>query len=57
MSLNREFLLWKERGRGVRERGVGRGKRERCVRVREREGCEGLRERGGRVSKSADRLI
>jgi hypothetical protein len=36
MSLNREFLLWKERGRGVRERGVGRGKRERCVRVRER---------------------
>jgi hypothetical protein len=36
MSLNREFLLWKERGRGVRERGVGRGKRERCVRVRKR---------------------
>jgi len=24
MSLNREFLLWKERGRGVRERG-GKG--------------------------------
>jgi hypothetical protein len=36
MSLNREFLLWKERGRGMREREVGRGKRERCVRVRER---------------------
>jgi hypothetical protein len=23
MSLNREFLIWKERGRGVREREVG----------------------------------
>jgi hypothetical protein len=56
MSLNREFLLWKERGRGVRER-VGRGKRERCVRVRERGAREGLRESGGRVSRSADRLI
>jgi hypothetical protein len=30
MSLNREFLLWKERGRGVRER----------------EGWEGVKERG-----------
>jgi hypothetical protein len=30
MSLNREFLIWKERGRGERERGVGG--------VREREG-------------------
>jgi len=28
MSLNREFLIWKERGRGVRERGVGGGLRE-----------------------------
>jgi hypothetical protein len=23
MSLNREFLIWKERGRGERERGAG----------------------------------
>jgi hypothetical protein len=23
MSLNREFLIWKERGRGEREKGVG----------------------------------
>ncbi len=36
MSLNREFLIWKERGRGERERS-GKGY--------EREGCEGVRER------------
>jgi hypothetical protein len=43
MSLNREFLIWKERGRVLeRERGVGRGERERergvGVSEREREG-------------------
>ena len=41
MSLNRKFLIWKERGRGVREREGWEG-------VREREVCEGERERGVR---------
>jgi hypothetical protein len=47
MSLNREFLIWKERGRVCE---IERGGR---VRERERE-----RERGGRgVSRSAGRHI
>jgi hypothetical protein len=29
MSLNREFLIWKERGRGEREGGVGRSAADR----------------------------
>jgi hypothetical protein len=36
MSLNREFLIWKERGIGLRERRVGGSERE-------REGWEGER--------------
>jgi hypothetical protein len=28
MSLNREFLIWKERGRGEREKGVRERERE-----------------------------
>jgi hypothetical protein len=42
MNLNTEFLIWKERGRGVRERG--------WEEVRKRE-------RGRRVSRSARRHI